>query len=373
MSGAVDRSMTLRRFILVGAASLLVAVGVACSSSDSASDDTVSTGTDSGASSDAAVGDAAPVGDAGPVTPLSACPSSGIGAISDPDAFCGTVLPPATGADPAGANTNKVHYALRPNSGGDDVIVVFFNGSDGDPAHVITDPAKNVFTAAVAAGHHAIGLSYRSNQIVGQICFGRDACFLPTRTTIIKGVFQTGADNSLNDILPTEGIEERLRLLLVYLTSADPSGNWASFLTADHSGMDWTKIISSGHSQGGGHAALLGKLHAVPRIVTFSSPCDSIGNDPPVAATWEHADSSWATSPADKAYALSATTIYDGGTAVAGDTECPAHAAVWNALGLSAANQHDDAVVCVGAKSPHAASIGCSENYDTMKALYTTP
>lgn len=291
----------------------------------------------------------------------------------DSDAFCGTILPPATGADPAGANTDKAHYALRPNTGGDDVLVVFFNGSDGDPAHVITDPAENVYTAAVAVGHHVIGLSYRSNQIVGQLCFGKDACFLPTRMTIVKGAFQTGADDSLSDILPTEGIEERLRLLLVDLVSADPTGNWGSFLTADHTGMDWTKIVPSGHSQGGGHAALLGKLYAVPRIVTFSSPCDSIGSDPPAAASWEHADSSWATAPVDKHYALSAETIYDGGAAVGGDTDCPAHAAVWVALGSSPAHLHDDAVVCADAKSAHAASIGCPENFDTMKELYTMP
>jgi hypothetical protein len=301
--------------------------------------------------------------------PLGTCPSSGKGAIDDPDAFCATVTPAATGADPAGVNADKPHYVLRPASGGDDFLVVFFNGSNGTPAIEIGDPAKNVYTAAVAVGHHVIGLSYRSNQSIGRTCGLKDDCFLPTRTTVVTGVYQPGAASILADILPSEGIEARLLLVLTSLEAADPAGNWGTFLSADGKSIDYAKIIPGGHSQGGGHAALLAKMHAVPRVAMFSSPCDSVGKTP---ASWEHADGSWATSMPDKGIALGTETIFDGGSAVGGDTTCPAHAAVWTALGLSPANQHDDAAVCAGGAA-HGASIGCPQNFDGMKALFSLP
>lgn len=288
----------------------------------------------------------------------------------DPSARCFAVLPPETGADPAGANATAAHYVLEPVSGGDGKLVLFLNGSGGSPAGAIGDVQKNVYTAGIAEGHQVIALSYRSGDAVGALCVGADACFLPTRTTLVTGSYQAGAAKQVKDILPSEGIHARLELLLQYLVAADPAGAWGTFLGAGGKGIAWDHVIVSGHSQGGGHAALLGKLHPVARVVAFSSPCDAVNGTP---ASWLHGDNTWASLPVDKMMGFSALTEFnDAGTAISGDTTCTAHAAVWNDLGLSAANKHDDAILCAQSTG-HGATIGCAENFPMLRALYRLP
>jgi len=293
-----------------------------------------------------------------------ACPTTGKGAVVVTGGSCVVFTPAMTGAAPQGVNAGVPSYALAPSTGAAGNLVVFMNGSGGSPAGVAVDPAKNVYTAAVAAGDHVIGLSYRSNDVIGELCAGDDGCFLPTRTTIVTGIYQTGAASFVSDVMPSEGIHERLARALAYLAAVDPGGGWGAFL--DGAAVRWDKIIAGGHSQGGGHAALLGKLHPLARIVGLSSPCDSVAR---AAATWLHADATWQTSPAERGYGFSAATTFDSqGAPTGGDTLCPAHAAVWTAMGIDTTRRFDDAVVC--GTSAHGASIGCPENFARLVSLF---
>ncbi|MEM7679053.1 MAG: hypothetical protein AAF449_24005, partial [Myxococcota bacterium] len=62
----------------------------------------------------------------------------------------------------------------------------------------------------------------------------------------------------------------------------------------------WDRIVFAGHSQGGGHAALLGKLHTVERAMMFNST---------ESAPWTiRANETFAT-PADRYYGF--TSIHD--------------------------------------------------------------
>src|SRR5262249_27431189 len=153
-------------------------------------------------------------------------------------------------------------------------------------------------------------------------------------------------------------------LALRALVSLDPAGGWDAFLDGDT--VRWEKVIATGHSQGGGHAALLGKLHPLDRFVALSAPCDSVAG---AAASWLPPDWTRPSRPGARGYGFSATTFFDGsGAPVSGDLNCPAHAATWDALGLDASRRFDDAVVCGG--NPHGATIGCAQNFGRVAAMF---
>jgi hypothetical protein len=289
------------------------------------------------------------------------CPTAGPGAIVTAGASCLLVTPAATGADPSGEGADVPSYALAPTGAPSGKLVLFLNGTGGTPAGAIVHPTENVYNVFAAAGHHVLALSYRSSQALANLCFGVDACFLPTRETIVSGEDRPG---SVLHLERSEGIEPRLVLALRALAAAAPHGGWDMFLDGD--AVRWPRVIATGHSQGGGHAALLAKLHPLARFVGLSSPCDMVGG---TAASWQRADETWQTSPADAGYGFSAATTFDAaGVPIAGDLNCPAHAATWSALGLDASHRFDDAIVC--GTNPHAASIACSANFARIAALF---
>ena len=172
-----------------------------------------------------------------------------------------------------------------------------------------------------------------------------------------------------------ESIVDRTAKALRYLAAGGPSGGWASFLTSivpeadPASSIAWSKIMVAGRSQGGGHAAAIGKLFSVARVVQLSSTCDSVGATP---ATWtDGAAGTWMTDPATFRGFAAPTTKVDGG--LVGDTTCPAHAADWANLGMLAANRMDDAGTCGNdgtTSSTHGASLGCVDNYPVWLTLF---
>jgi len=273
------------------------------------------------------------------------------------------VTPAATGA--AGEGAHIPSYAIAPAAGRSGKLVVFLPGTGGTPADYIVDATRNIYDVFRADGHHVIALSYRNSQALANLCFGDDACFLPTRTTLVTGVVAPGSASDVAGLKLTEGIEPRLVLALRMLLTVDPSGGWDAFLDGDT--VRWASVIVTGHSQGGGHAALMAKLHALDRFVALSSPCDSVGN---AAASWLHPDATWQTPPAERGYGFSAATMFDAsGAPIGGDLNCPAHAATWDALALDPTRRFDDAVLCGG--NPHGAPVGCTENFARVGSLFT--
>ena len=73
------------------------------------------------------------------------------------------------------------------------------------------------------------------------------------------------------------GIYNRLRKLLAYLAAHYPEEDWSRFLAQGE--PKWSRIAVGGHSQGGAQAATIAKLHAVARVVIFSSPPDAVRNE----------------------------------------------------------------------------------------------
>jgi pimeloyl-ACP methyl ester carboxylesterase len=76
--------------------------------------------------------------------------------------------------------------------------------------------------------------------------------------------------------------ENRLVKLLRYLADNYPLDGWDQYLAA-HDVPRWSRILVAGHSQGGGHAAILGKYYSTAGVVMFASMDYSFNRDSPAA------------------------------------------------------------------------------------------
>jgi len=302
---------------------------------------------------------------------IGSCPTSGAGAVAGAGA-CLTLTPALTGASPAGQNALRPSYALEPSGAPSGALVLLLNGSGGTPAGMVSDPSLNLFEAAAEGGRHVLALAYRSDlSVAGQLCGLEPECFGATRNTLVMGVFTSAASASLEDMREDEGIVWRLEAALRTLAAERPGRGWEAFLrnpaasrAADR--VAWDRIITSGHSQGGGHAAYLAKLFPVMRVVQFSSTCDAPAGTP---APWTAAASGWSTSPADSFWGFSAPTQFSSGVPTGGDLNCPYHLVVWQAMGMPASRQQDDAARCAGIGA-HGASILCTANFARWVELF---
>ncbi|MBM4781179.1 MAG: hypothetical protein GQE15_26095 [Archangiaceae bacterium] len=288
--------------------------------------------------------------DAGAPT-LRSCPTSGAGAMEGD--VCFVLTPAETGLPASGGGATVDQYALRPPMNARGVLMVFFNGSGGSPRAGIGSAAGSFYGVARAQGLHVLAVSYVSGQAVGALCNGNDGCFEPTRATILTGEPQAGAANVLKDVTTDEGAFERIAAALVTLNTLDPQGGWSAFLDRSklpdaEAAIRWEKVFVAGHSQGGGHAALIGKRQSVGRVVMLASPCDGVGN---AVATWLASPVGYATNPSTKFFGLASL----------GDTTCPRAPDAWSALGMPMTAQTRNAPVCAG-ETAHGAPLGCQSN-----------
>ena len=309
-------------------------------------------------------------GGLGPVA-MQSCPTSGPGAVTGAGP-CWVFSPASAGASPLGQNASRLNYALEPPGTARGTLVVLLNGSGASPSQLMIDASRNLFASALESGNHVLAVAYRSDVAVLTMCGStRPDCYGASRSTLLTGVFAPGADNSLADIRADEGIIARIDQALRHLVTARPQAGWDAFIrsgmaTAPADRIAWQRIIASGHSQGGGHAAYLGKLFSVIRVVQFSSTCDAPAGVP---APWTAADTGWSTAPAAAFFGFSAPTVFTDGVPTAGDLNCPYHLAVWQNLGMPASQQADDAAACAGI-DPHVAPIFCGSNYPRWVALF---
>ncbi len=336
--------------LLVGCGSSVSAEAEDAAVADTSSDVVMDTAMDDTASSEVAAETGAG---------LRRCSTTGAGAVAG-DA-CFLLTPAECGLPAGGVNATVDQYALRPVSGARGKLMVFFNGSGGSPrAGTRGSPTDNFYATARAAGLHVLALSYRSDETVGGLCKGNDGCFLPTRRTILTGTYEPGAATALAGIAVHEGAIARLIAALNALTTADPSGGWGAFLdpaaTKPLEKVRWPLVIAAGHSQGGGHAALMGRAFPLDRVVALSSPCDTSATGP---ATWlDPTKATFATAPATAFHGLGAP----------GDAVCPGYPAIWDLLGLGATRRHADAVICAGSAA-HGATLECVENAAVWKKM----
>lgn len=167
--------------------------------------------------------------------------------------------------DPAIAQVEGPHLALYdPHSASNHLLFVFLPGTKSKP-----ESSLAIDSAFTRWGYHAISLDYENGVLTVACAHSADsACFDHYREAIITGapVSDKIAVDSANSIL------NRLEKLLAYLAKQDPAGGWSEFVVNGH--PVWSHIVIAGHSQGSGHAAYIGKLFSVDRVLIFSGPQD---------------------------------------------------------------------------------------------------
>jgi len=157
------------------------------------------------------------------------------------------------------------HLVIFPTSVRKNQLFVFLSGSYGKPR-----AQQLVLEEAAKLGYHAIGLSYPNSWTVEQLCLGSSDvnCYEQVRSEIIEGV-----DHSETlAINPPDSIENRLVKLFVYLNQQYPEQGWLQYLEGES--PKWANIVVAGHSQGGGHAAMIGKKNLVARVIMLGAPAD---------------------------------------------------------------------------------------------------
>ncbi len=198
------------------------------------------------------------------------------------------VAPQAT--DPAIDRFLDNHYAwLDTTARTNHKLLVFMPGTGLTPAVY-----QLVQQEAARVGYHVIGLMYPNSPGLAKVCPSDPdpaACYENSRLEIIDGIDRS----PWVDVNAANSIDNRLTKLLQYLAQHYPDEEWGRFLA--HDKPKWSQIAVSGHSQGGGHAAMIAKIRLVARVVMFSSVTDSLrGASVPWVATH--------VTPSDRYYGL---------------------------------------------------------------------
>jgi len=122
---------------------------------------------------------------------------------------------------------------------------------------------------ATSNGYKVINLNYPNDISATTVCRTSSDidCHWKFRQEIVFGTDES-ADVSVNG---SNSIINRLEKLLIHLNDLYPLENWSNFLTESDE-INWNEISISGHSQGGGHAAFIGKNFDVDRVLMFASP-----------------------------------------------------------------------------------------------------
>lgn len=131
------------------------------------------------------------------------------------------------------------------------------------------ESSLTIDSAFAGWGYRAVSLDYENTVVAASCVHSTDiACFDDYRDEIVTGaqVSPKIIVNRANSIL------NRLQKLLVYLAQHDPKGGWGEFVTDGQ--PDWSRVVIAGHSQGSGHAAYIGKMFRVDRVLMFSGPQD---------------------------------------------------------------------------------------------------
>jgi hypothetical protein len=154
--------------------------------------------------------------------------------------------------------------AVGPTSRRTGRLLVFYPGTGARP-----DQYSSLLRRAAELGYHAVGLAYDNFQSINfDICPGQGpACFELARLEILLG---EESGYTPPDVDKDNAAFNRLVQLLRYLVPRHPDEGWGAYLDAGGAPA-WDRISFAGHSQGGGHAAMTGRLDRVDRVLLFDA------------------------------------------------------------------------------------------------------
>mmetsp|Transcript_51588 Transcript_51588/g.81926 ORF Transcript_51588/g.81926 Transcript_51588/m.81926 type:complete len:350 (-) Transcript_51588:28-1077(-) len=147
-------------------------------------------------------------------------------------------------------------FAYSPTTPVNSDLFVFFPGSWSYCANYTQ------LLEAIAPTMLTLCLPYDNVRKISDVCGSNSKCWYQMRLESYNGSFDGVAGNSLI---------ARLLSALKYL-KREHGQEWASYL--ETSGLKLQSMRFAGHSQGAGHAAMMGYQNRVARVVQFSGPCD---------------------------------------------------------------------------------------------------
>jgi hypothetical protein len=138
-------------------------------------------------------------------------------------------------------------------------------------------------------GYHVINLMYPNRDTIVKICNplpDRENCYEDIRLQTLDGASPPRPQypGQTTQVNLANSVNNRLDKLLQYLAVNYPDEGWKDF--EKQGAPEWSRITIAGHSQGGGNAALIGKLHHVARVVMISSPPDGCVDTACLPARW---------------------------------------------------------------------------------------
>jgi hypothetical protein len=190
---------------------------------------------------------------------------------------------------------------------------VFFPGTGLSPVDY-----RLLLETVALQGFAVVGLSYANDKDVDRISDPSD----PNCTERARLEILSGDDlSSRVDVTRDDSAIGRLVGLLAFLELHHPGEGWGDFVAGGQ--PRWSSIVASGHSLGGGEAALIGLKHHVARVVLLSAPNDRACGVTSAPAPWEVAG------------ALTAPASWFGLGHVWDVRDEPLELSAWNALGLA--------------------------------------
>jgi len=246
--------------------------------------------------------------------------------------------PPAAGRRVLTARAGELDERARPHPEID--FLLEKDGKPQDLQHASVDPgvpargrlvvwlmgySDPLFQRLNALGLHAVQPHYANKWF---------AIVKPT-DRLARGLVRleaaTGRDVSPQVSIPfADGMAERTHRFVRWLAAEHPAGGWEQFLSADGSGIDWSKACVAGASHGATTAARFAQEVRVDRVVMLCGPRDQDQD-------WQGQPSA---TPAERFFGFSH--VLDGGWS--GDHYCRS----WELLGLARFGP----IVDVGAAAP---------------------
>lgn len=157
------------------------------------------------------------------------------------------------------------HAVARPVGDPRGELLVFFPGTGAEP-----DWYSAFLEHAAGRGYHVIGLAYPNDLSVNfDLCQASTdpACAESAREEVLWGIDAPGLPL---DVTPADAAITRLTAALEHLGESRPDEGWDDYLDASGEPA-WERIATAGHSQGGGHAAYLGRERELARVVLLDA------------------------------------------------------------------------------------------------------
>lgn len=175
-------------------------------------------------------------------------------------------------AYPASGDSNYV--AINTSTSPLNKLVFYIGGTNSSPKRT-----TYFLNLAANLGYHVISVTYPNTTSIQTACGGSNDvnCYKNFRQEACYG---TPLNSSIS-IDTLNSLHTRAYKLLQYLNATYPTQNWGQFISGNT--LSWSKLVTSGHSQGAGHALYFASINSIDRCIMFSGANDfsNFYNSPP--------------------------------------------------------------------------------------------